>query len=214
MKTTNLIVEFLIIGIQTSSWIILLFLCFFGLDWVSWNKIKEIGTPVIGLILSISYPLGVIIDNSADLFLSKKVKSLKNFREEIQKSPIKSVLRLRTLAGDSALTNLFEYQRSRIRLTRSTFVNFAILALFCFLNAYFNSASLKTFLFSGLLATLISGFSFFTWKKITEKYLRNTVYSYEILQEMDKVPKEDSLEDLKKWISENIKKKKAEESSE
>ena len=214
MNTTNLIVEFLIIGIQTSSWIVLLFLCFFGLDWISWDKIKEIGVPVIGLILSISYPLGVIIDNSADLALSKLVKPLKNFQEEIRKSPIKSVLRLRTLAGDSALTSLFEYQRSRIRITRSTFLNSNMIALFCFLNAYVNFANLKIFLVSGLLAVLISVFSFYTWKKIMEKFLRYTVHSYEILQEMGKVPKKDSLENLKEWISENIKKEKTEKSSE
>lgn len=38
------------------------------------------------------------------------------------------------------------------------------------------------------------------------KYLKYTVYSYEILQELNKVSKEDSLEELKKWINENIKK--------
>lgn len=70
MNTTNLIVEFLIIGIQTSSWIILLLIVINGSDWLSWEKIKDIGTPIIGLILSISYPLGVIVDNFADILLS------------------------------------------------------------------------------------------------------------------------------------------------
>src|SRR3954462_277360 len=127
MNTTDLIVEFLVIGIQVALWIALIFLLISGIDWLSAQNIKDFGAVIVALLIPISYPIGIFNDNFSD-FLLKRWDN--KYRAEFIKDESSSISRVRTLLnGDSPLSKLFEYQRMRIRISRSSSLNFSIIGV-------------------------------------------------------------------------------------
>ena len=72
MKTTQIILEHLIAGVQATVWIALIILSVFGFDWIEFKLFALQETLLTVVILSFVYPLGIIIDNLADTLLKKK----------------------------------------------------------------------------------------------------------------------------------------------
>lgn len=174
MSTTNLIVEFLVIGIQVAIWISLSVLIFTGTDWLEFNKIKELGTAIIALLIAISYPIGIFVDNLADFFLSKEDKKMRN---EFISDEDKSILRIRTLAGEnSPVAELFSYQRMRIRISRSSFLNFLIITillpilLLVRFGNYFGGSNSWLIILILAVSITFTFLAYWTWKDVTKKY--------------------------------------------
>ncbi|HMS41321.1 MAG TPA: hypothetical protein PKE69_13910 [Pyrinomonadaceae bacterium] len=187
MNTTNLIVEFLVIGIQVAVWISLLILTFTGTNWLEFGKVKEFSTIIVGLLIAISYPIGVFVDNFADRILKKKDKKIRN---EFIKDENKSILRVRTLAGEnSPLDQLFNYQRMRIRISRSSFLNFLIISLMLpiffiiQLPKYFGSNLVWVCLLTSAIGIGFTYLAYWTWKDVSKRYYRRYPEAEELLKE-------------------------------
>jgi hypothetical protein len=124
MSTTALFVELLVIGLGAVAWIVLLILSIFGHEWVD---TAAIGSPLATLgILSVAYVAGIVIDRVADVI----------FRPLARFARAKSYTDLALFRKDrayvyarSALRDLFEYGRSRIRIVRGWAVNSLLILL-------------------------------------------------------------------------------------
>lgn len=176
MNTTNLIVEFLVIGIQVAIWISLLVLIFIGTDWLEFGKVKELGTAIIALLIAISYPIGIFVDNLADRILKNKDKKIRN---KFINDEDKSIFRVRTLAGEnSPLAELFSYQRMRIRISRSSFLNFSLISFMLPIlfivqfQKYFGSNLIWACLLTLIIGGLFTYLAYWTWKDVSKRYYR------------------------------------------
>lgn len=179
MNTTNLIVEFLVIGIQVALWMTMLFLMIFGVNSFQAAKVENSGTLITAALIAVSYPIGIVIDNLADLLLKWKdyeIRRSENITDESQ-----AIIRVRMFAeGDSLLAKQLEYQRTRIRLSRSTFINFILISLLSPYLVYFrlnndnvllkNPDCVAGFLF--IFSAFIALGSYITWQDITRKYYK------------------------------------------
>ena len=126
MSTTDLLIEHLITGIQTAIWIILLSLTFSGIDETLMEFLKANETLVLFLTMALIYPLGIFVDNLSDKLLDWKDKQIrdKEFKDKVPKDL--SVSKVLLYAQDDKLSDFYAYIRMRIRISRSTFVNFGI----------------------------------------------------------------------------------------
>jgi hypothetical protein len=124
MNTTALFVEFIIIGSGAITWLALLCLSLFGYAWVHWDKV----TSIVALIpfLALVYSLGIVIDRLSDLIFSKWDKKIRlnTFPNNAEYHTARTYVY--TYATDKIL-NLFEYGRSRIRISRAWFINHLML---------------------------------------------------------------------------------------
>ncbi len=187
MNTTNLIVEFLVIGIQVAGWISLLILILTGTNWLEIGKVKEFVPAIIGLLIAISYPIGIFVDNFADYILGKKDKKIRN---EFIKDKDKSILRVRTLAGEnSPLAELFNYQRMRIRISRSSFINFLIISILLpiffivQLQKYFGSNLIWVCLLTLTIGVGFTYLAYWTWRDVSKCYYRRYPEAERLLKE-------------------------------
>ena len=77
MKTTQIILEHLIAGIQASTWIVLIILTLFGFDWIDLEVSQFQNTIGLAILLSFVYPFGIIVDNLADSLLKGREKRIR-----------------------------------------------------------------------------------------------------------------------------------------
>lgn len=120
MNTTELFVEIIIIGIGALGWIFTIILSVFGHEWFPWDSLASFSflLPIIAL----TYVLGIIFDRFSDLIFSqwsnKLIKEYFNTKE--------SYFLARTFIYTHAseqIIDLFEYGKSRIRITRAWVLN-------------------------------------------------------------------------------------------
>ena len=127
MTTTNVFAELLIIGIETLGWIALLILSLFGYAWIDFSIFNNL---VIAIPLAAAaYVLGIMMDRVSDVLLAgADHKIRKNVLGErvAQSFP---QLRIYILAKSPFLSTDLDYLRSRLRIMRSSIVNFGLLAI-------------------------------------------------------------------------------------
>ena len=78
MNTTSVLVEHLLSGVQAMVWFTLLTLSIFGFDWINPEKFKGFETLSSFVLLAITYPLGIFIDNLSDILLLKRSRFIKD----------------------------------------------------------------------------------------------------------------------------------------
>lgn len=186
MSTTSLIIEFLITGIQVGIWLSLLFLSIFGIDWIVFDKIKDSEIIIGVLALPIVYPIGIFVDNLADALLNRW-----NFKIRAKYVPEKSqsIIKLLVTANNERLASIFEYSRTRIRISRSTALNFFIitivLPIFIIkrIESLFGMSKDWLAALGSITSALITIFALWSWQHITHTVWRRLKYAYEFLPE-------------------------------
>lgn len=77
MKTTQIIIEHLIAGIQMLIWLSLLVFSVTGIEWLSIANLGINEPAAVAIAVAFVYPFGIIIDNFADLLLKRKEKKIR-----------------------------------------------------------------------------------------------------------------------------------------
>lgn len=139
MITTAIIAEVLIIGMEASIWLLFLALALFGYEWLPMVKNFLNGWESLALIYVIGfcYVLGILVDRVADVIFDfirpqtllgkiKRVKRLSDYSHS-QDSHIKA------LAREGRAHLFLEYINIRIRITRSSALNFFLITVFSLL---------------------------------------------------------------------------------
>jgi len=185
MNTTNLFVELIVIGAGAATWVGLLLMSLFGYNWLSLTEI----TSVIVLIPSISliYFLGIIVDRLADEIFSKYDKEIRN--KYFPDNNIYHEARTYTYTyATDRIINLFEYGKSKMRITRAWSINNLLLAISTsiFVLTRFPSTSLNTRLLITVFATITFAICFLAtliaWKKLTHNDYKRLAETFEFLK--------------------------------
>lgn len=168
MSTTSLFVELIVIGVGAFAWVILFTLTVFGWGWVPVDRIFA-PTSIIPL-LSIIYVLGIVSDRIADSIFERfwvHHVHKEYFRDTQHYQNVRTEIMLKS----ERLSELLEYNRSRMRICRGWAFNSFLIALS--LNLFLRvrlPLSLWTVRLSlfGTAASLAFGVaSWYTWKKLT-----------------------------------------------
>ena len=179
MSTTLLFAELLIIGIQAGLWISLLLLNIVGFSWlpnIQFAIIADWQTLIVILLLSFLYVVGIIVDRVADTIFSKWEYRLAKEGFPERDSPL-VVLRFATSKDDEHLNHQYEYNRSRMRISRSSAINFALTTIFAVLLVVVHGQSSPNGLRWNLaiaifmLGTLLSLSAVYSWRKLMRGYV-------------------------------------------
>lgn len=171
MNTTDLFVEIIIIGIGGLIWLSLLILSFLGHQWVPWDKAVSL-TSLIPF-LAITYILGIAVDRISDQIFSGWDKDLRKTEFSSNEEYHFARNYIYTYASEKVI-DLFEYGKSRIRISRAWSINFILIALGAILFIGLNSKTLnlnnKTIL---LLVTVVGCFlgtasNVLAWRKLAK----------------------------------------------
>jgi hypothetical protein len=173
MSTTALFIELLITGLQAFLWLILVALTTFDYRWMSLDKVKGFEAILAVLLLPIVYPMGVIVDNWADKFFrpwEKRIRSQYALKNE------ESTTRFFILTKETYLAAQMSYIRSRIRISRATAVNAALITATLFFFLVFRCWELPAFplkralAFELIIGTLMALLSALTWKRLNHAF--------------------------------------------
>jgi hypothetical protein len=128
MTTTNVFAELLIIGIETLAWIALLIFCLFGYGWLDFSVFDNLAIAIP--LAAAAYVLGIIMDRVSDTLLAGADHAIR--RQVLGERAAQSFAQLRSyiLARSSYLATDLDYLRSRLRIMRSSIINFSLLAIF------------------------------------------------------------------------------------
>jgi hypothetical protein len=130
MNTTLLFVEVFIAGIQGLIWVALLALNLIGPDWLAEIKLQDLGGwtfLISALVFSFAYSLGIVIDRVANFLYSNWDKKIgaQYFPQEAR-----SLAVVRFQLNNEHLNKQLEYVRTRLRIARSSSVNFLLITIF------------------------------------------------------------------------------------
>ena len=169
LSTTELLVEHIISGILSLLWILVLVFTFTGLDLSIFPVIKVFWALFAIVITAIAYPIGIFIDALADKMLdswNNKIKAKNNLPDHF------SMIMLINKMNDDNVRSYFTYNRFKLRVARSSFVNFSMIAVSGFLFLLIRGselgigASLKIGLTVLVVFGILSLASLFLWREI------------------------------------------------
>jgi len=126
LSTTELFVEHIISGILSLVWIVAIMLCFTGIDMTVLPVIKDFWGLLAVVTTAIAYPVGIFVDTFADKLLERwnnKIKLYHGLNKDF------SLLTHINKDTDANTTNYFIYNRFKTRVARSSFINFAMIAI-------------------------------------------------------------------------------------
>jgi hypothetical protein len=175
MSTTSLFIELLLTGVHTFLGLTLLILCFFGFDWINLERIKDSEAVLAILLLPIVYPIGIFVDYIADDVLRPwEIK----IRQQFIQNNTQSAMRLLSELKDPSLAYHLGYIRSKIRISRSSTLNFALMTVTGIAFTVIRCGGIPNFpfwralifeVFFGLSLTLLS---FFAWRRFNRSFFR------------------------------------------
>jgi len=173
MKTTNFFIELLVIGIGAIICLFFTFYIILGPGLVDW--LKSLDSPLFILPLTaIVYVLGIVFDRLFDTLTGKMDKKLRsNFINDEEYNIVKS-----SYYDDSAaVRQVFDYTKSRIRITRSWM--FYFLFLFILSITYAFIAKIDFLFVNAIFLILLAWLTYFSWKKLTISFngLLKTMYT-------------------------------------
>jgi hypothetical protein len=192
MNTTNLFVELIVIGIGATVWSILLVMSLFGYTWLPWEKIISSSALLVPL-LSFTYILGIVMDKLADNLYSnwdKHIRRSSGFPDNKKYHIARTYIY--TYATDK-IVNLFEYGKSRVRISRAWSINFIFLAISVpvFFWTRFPQIEFSTRLLLAAFSVVVFGLGAFmsllTWKKLTINDYKRLEETYNFLLEEKKL---------------------------
>ena len=187
MSTSTLFVDLLIIGIQVAVWLALLLLSLFGFQWIDFSQAKGWETVIGSLLLSLVYPIGVFVDNLADTLLTGWRTKI---RDRYINDKSQTAMHLLMTAKDNNLATFYAYLRIRIRISRSSALNFAVIAVlfpvFAFLrldgwagrSVWFVAVSVA------LASAAVSALALYTWYILTHIFYVRLVHGFQVVAQM------------------------------
>lgn len=186
MNTTNLFVELIVIGAGAFFWLLLFTLSLFGYDWFPWEKVGA-ATAILLPLLTVTYVLGIVVDRLADRLFSKWDKRLR-YTHGFPNNDEYHIARnhVYTYAVDRLIA-LFEYGRSRLRITRAWSINFVMLTLSSLvfiwtrLSNLPNSNRWMITVFCFTLFSFGAGVTFSAWKKLAINDYKRLKETYDFL---------------------------------
>jgi len=193
MSTTSLFVDLLISGIQVAIWLCLLVGCILGVDTSILAKIKEWDAVLAVLLLPIVYPVGIFVDNLADDLLRPINRRI---RRSLLLDETSTVMKLLSETKDDFLSRYFDYVRTRIRISRSSALNFALITLFGELFVWMRwqpSFGAKQGVWMGMIALiggLLTALAVFSWYRITTTFSKKLAYGLTLVGDEPKWQKE------------------------
>lgn len=167
MQTTKLYVEFIIIGMETLVWIMLLILLILGKSvlWFFDYCIQNFLTSIF--MIGTCYILGLLTDRVADELADKKKNEIK------REFPIEASTSL--LVWEKVKQDTFAaFTLSRIRILRSTALNFSLMGIVGMLVCFFTYHRL---MIGGLSLIFFESIAFISWRSHTNllvNYYRKT----------------------------------------
>lgn len=186
MNTTELFVELLVIGTGVISWVLIFILSLFGYDWVPWKELTSITALVPFLVLT--YILGLVFDRLSDQVFKTSDKKLRE-KYFIDNGSYHTARTYVYSYGSEPIINLFEYGRSRIRISRSWIINYFLLAISTPVLVWSRSnssqvrMSILITLVSLCLFGLLSLSAFLSWKKLTKNDYARLSETFAFLQD-------------------------------
>jgi hypothetical protein len=183
MTTTQVFIELLITGFGSLIWIILLF---FGINGLDFKLFLELAISNIFLlpIAGLAYIIGIIVDRIGfQLFKKKERKNIhKVFSEDEDRSNVQFKV-VYIIQNSDHLKSKIDYNRSRLRLTRSWIINFFMITLsliiYSITTDYENTSILLSLLVISFFFCILS---FYTWNKLSGDYYKNIKSSFENLK--------------------------------
>ena len=168
MKTTELYVEYIIIGMETIIWIILLFLSIIGNDMLNFLMycIDKIFPTIV--LMGVCYVLGLLTDRLADIIYERRRKRIK------KENPIEAESSLIVWKNYDRV-NYAEFTLSRIRILRSTAINLVLIA---FIGAFYasmyqnNYPTLDKWIFA--IFIIFAGIAHYSHKQLMINYYKKT----------------------------------------
>ena len=126
LSTTELFVEHIISGILSVVWMMAFVFCLTGLDPSFFIVMKEYWPFFLLVTTAVAYPIGIMVDTAADLFLAgqnRKIRAKYNLPESF------SILSMIYQWKDDNIKSYFTYNRFKTRVARSSMINFFMIAL-------------------------------------------------------------------------------------
>lgn len=127
MTTTNVFAELLIIGVETLAWFALLIFCLFGYGWVEFSVFNNLAIAIP--LAALSYVAGIIMDRVSDALLAGADHKIRRSVMGDSGAQSFAALRIYILAQSPYLSADLDYLRSRLRIMRSSLLNFSLLAI-------------------------------------------------------------------------------------
>ena len=179
MSTTNLFVELLIVGIGAFFWILLIVLGVMNVTIESTSILFEMKYFIP--LVSIIYVLGIVIDRVADsafdeLWGNKIRASIFPDRNDYYRA------RSLIFSSSESISDLLEYNRSRLRICRGWTLNSVMIVLS--LNLYSfreKSPSDEVVLLGSVVLLLFSVGAWYAWRNIIKKEYGKTKHQAELI---------------------------------
>ena len=164
METTVLYAELIIIGLETAVWVWVLSALLTDLQICSYLKYFLEKAPAAILLLGLLYVVGMTMDRAADMLFSKLEATIKK-KSKLEASSSMLVWKR------AEQQEYFAYTRSRIRILRSSTINFAMitLSMLLFVNRYMGDKPLFL-LFIAVIGLFFSGTAFVSYKRMVESF--------------------------------------------
>ncbi|RMD63312.1 hypothetical protein D6833_05800 [Candidatus Parcubacteria bacterium] len=189
MSTTTLFVEHLLIGIQATVWLSLLLLSILGIPSPSIRTVFSTEWITVPVSLAIIYPLGIFVDNLADYLLKRtflpRIRKVVYQREGCHLDSL-TAMKVIVRSKDVFVTNYLNYIMIRMRLARSTTLNFLLisLALVLFtilrLSTQLPNTYLRLVLTEIMVGVGLSFAAFATWWNIASTFERQKIRAYRL----------------------------------
>lgn len=173
MATTNLIVDYLIIGVSSLAWMLPVLLIVISDQWLC--KLTDFGIATSFALLGGAYVLGISMSRFADDLTSRRNNKIRDeiFGKDAEPT-YHSRLNLIILNSESA-TEYLSYRRSMIRITRACAVNFLVAAVawpgwFCYTWFYRSHPSLCVTVVTSLACLAVFLLLYRAWPVVLEGY--------------------------------------------
>lgn len=186
MSTTALVIEHLITGLQAAIWLSLLVLTAFGWKWINLLVLKDFTTIFTFVGLATVYPIGIFVDELADFAFKPWMKRIRKRRFRLEGFDPDDLdlttMNLLQKTDDEFLKSYFNYIRIRIRVSRSTALNFALITItaLIFTTARFRYSQgfvliVFTEIFVGILLTALSAW---VWCEVSDTFAKQTLRAF------------------------------------
>lgn len=186
MNTTLLFTELLINGLQVSVWLTLATLTVIGTEWLAKIQLQQLAgweAIIVLLALSFFYTLGIIFDRLADFSFSKWERRIRN--RVTPGADFTTKMRFELGESYKYFEGQFEYTKSRVRIARSSSLNFLITTIMAMVFVALRFPQLEkadkllmvgAIFISGSLLTLAA---LYAWYKLQYTYLKQVKTVYE-----------------------------------
>lgn len=187
MSTTALFFEHLIAGLQATVWLLLLILLLFGFDWMALNVVQDFMALLTFVGLAIAYPIGIFVDELADFLFKpwmKRIRRRRYAREGVEPDAVNmTAFYVLQRIDDEFLKTYFNYIRTRIRVSRSSAFNLALMTLMgvLFTLVRLNDAAkfIPVLMAEILMGSLLTGGAIWVWREVTDTFSKQIVRAYQ-----------------------------------